>query len=140
MAISNSVNLDLSLAFPRAGVAFAIEARAQDGGADEGPSTFRVSVSDASTGRAVPLTGDASPQLADWVRGYTRWLARASEFVEDTQFVQPTQQVTKSARVIEQRQKTIGGCRGYRDVVAATHIVADRGPRTMFNAFVGLTG
>ena len=77
MAISNSVNLDLSLAFPRAGVAFAIEARAQDGGADEDPSTFRVSVSDASNGRAVPLTVDASPQLADWVRGYTRWLARA---------------------------------------------------------------
>ena len=77
MAISNSVNLDLSLAFPRAGVAFAIEARVQDGGADEDSSTFRVSVSDASNGRAVPLTVDASPQLADWVRGYTRWLARA---------------------------------------------------------------
>ena len=77
MAISNSVNLDLSLAFPRAGVAFAIEARVQDGGADEDSSTFRVKVSDASNGRAVPLTVDASPQLADWVRGYTRWLARA---------------------------------------------------------------
>ena len=23
------------------------------------------------------MTVDASPQLADWVRGYTRWLARA---------------------------------------------------------------
>ena len=77
MAISNSVNVDLSLAFPRAGVAFAIEARVQDGGADGDASTFRVSVSDASNGRAVPLTVDVSPQLADWVRGYTRWLARA---------------------------------------------------------------
>ncbi len=77
MAISSSVNVDLSLAFPRAGVAFAIEVRAQDGGVDEDPSTFRVSVSDASNGRAVPLKVDASPQLADWARGSTRWLARA---------------------------------------------------------------
>jgi hypothetical protein len=76
MAISNSVNLDLSLAFPRAGVAFAIEARVQNGGGDEA-STFRVSVSDASNGRVVPLSVDASPQLADWARGYSRWLARA---------------------------------------------------------------
>ena len=75
MAISNSVNLDLSFAFPAAGVAFAIEARVQNGG-DEA-STFRVSVSDASNGRAVPLRVDASPQLADWARGYSRWLARA---------------------------------------------------------------
>jgi len=74
MAISNSVNLDLSLAFPTAGVAFAIEARFRNGGE---ASTFRVNVSDASNGRAVPLRVEASPQLADWARGYSRWLARA---------------------------------------------------------------
>ena len=78
MAISNSVKVDLSLAFPRAGVVFAIEARTQDAGADEAPSTFRVSVSDASNGRAVHLRADTTPQLADWARGYTRWLVRAN--------------------------------------------------------------
>ena len=67
------VQLTVNLAFPRAGVAFAI--RVEDGESDA-PS-FSLRVTDASGKRAIPLTVEASPQLADWVRGYTRWLPRA---------------------------------------------------------------
>ena len=78
MAISNEVNVDLSLAFPKAGVVFAVGAQTEADGANGEHHSFRVSVVDVSDGRAVPLRVDASPQLADWVRGYTRWLVRAN--------------------------------------------------------------
>ena len=76
MVVSNEVNVELSLAFPRAGVAFAVGAQTHEGNGTR--SSFRVSVTDVSSGRDVPLRLDASPQLADWVRGYSRWLVRAN--------------------------------------------------------------
>ena len=72
---NDALTLDLSLAFPSAGVSFDIQVRQY--GAGGNPTSFRLTVSALSDGRPVPLRSDASPQLADWVRGYTRWLHRA---------------------------------------------------------------
>ena len=69
MASTSSVLTRVDLAFPEAGVSFDIEA-APD-------RSFRLTVRRVSDGAGVPFTSDASPQLADWVRGYTRWLRRA---------------------------------------------------------------
>ena len=38
---------------------------------------FRLTVTDLAGERNIPFTVAGSPQLADWVRGYTRWLVRA---------------------------------------------------------------
>ena len=72
MAITSGVQLNLNLAFPNAGIVFVIKA---DNGTS--PTTFHLSVNDTS-GNQVPFKVDACPPLADWVRGYTRWLRRAS--------------------------------------------------------------
>ncbi len=69
MSDTSDVRISLNLAFPQAGVVFDIEA---------GPDrSFRLTVRRVSDGGFVPFRSDASPQLADWVRGYTRWLRRA---------------------------------------------------------------
>lgn len=69
MASDFAVEISLRMAFPKAGVAFTIEAGR--GGA------FHLAVND-SGGRPVPLDPESSPQLADWARGYARWLYRAN--------------------------------------------------------------
>ena len=78
MVTDDKMSLDLSLAFPRAGVVFAIQVRKYSGDPGRSPASFRLSVLAASDGRPVLLRPEASPQLADWVRGYTRWLVRAN--------------------------------------------------------------
>jgi hypothetical protein len=72
MASDTATQINLSLAFPRAAVAFVIKVAGANG---QAPS-FHLHVTDTS-GNRVPLKADASPQLADWVRGYTRWLYRS---------------------------------------------------------------
>jgi hypothetical protein len=74
MASTSGVQANVNLAFPRAGVVFAIRVETPDGNAP----TFNLRVTDATGKRTIPFRVDASPQLADWVRGYTRWLRRAS--------------------------------------------------------------
>ncbi len=48
------------------------ESLASDSGA-----AFSLSALDANSGEPIPFTSESSPVLADWVRGYTRWLYRA---------------------------------------------------------------
>ena len=78
MATNSAVSIDLNLAFPRAGVAFNIKVETPEAASNSKPPSFHLSVTDAAAGRQIPFTVDASPQLADWVRGYTRWLVRAN--------------------------------------------------------------
>ena len=73
---TSDVQLNLNLAFPNAGVVFNISVDSPEGSNGSGAS-FRLNVTDATGGSAVPLRVDASPELADWVRGYSRWLVRA---------------------------------------------------------------
>ena len=73
MTDESTVQLTVNLAFPQAGVTFVIQVEDRESDA----LSFSLTVTDASSNEAIPLTVDASPQLADWVRGYTRWLARA---------------------------------------------------------------
>jgi len=92
MSSYSSTYLSVYLPFPKAEVAFRIRASSEE---SYGPSTFILSVhrwvadEDAPTSFAIgpttdergqdalPFTVDVSPCLADWVRGYTRWLVRA---------------------------------------------------------------
>ena len=72
MTVQNKIDLNLRLPFESAGVEFVIEAKDTDGG-----TTFGLTVESLESGDRVPFTSAASPVLADWVRGYTRWLFRA---------------------------------------------------------------
>ena len=73
---SSDVQLKHNLAFPTAGVVFNISVDSPEGSDGSGAS-FRLGVTEASGGSAVPFSVDSSPELADWVRGYSRWLVRA---------------------------------------------------------------
>ena len=70
---AQTIELNLRLPFQAAGVEFDI--RVESGEADSA-TVFSLSALD-STGTVIPFTSDSSPVLADWVRGYTRWLYRA---------------------------------------------------------------
>ena len=67
-----AIDLNLRLPFEAAGVQFDIRVGES---ADAGAS-FSLSALDSS-GTPIAFSSDASPVLADWVRGYTRWLYRA---------------------------------------------------------------
>ena len=75
MATSSNVQIKIDLPFPRAGVVFAIAVESPEG--KGGTPTFSLTARDAAGGGAVPFTLEACPPMADWVRGYTRWLRRA---------------------------------------------------------------
>ena len=72
MASDSITQINLNLAFPKAAIVFVIEVAGSNG---QAPS-LHLHVTDSS-GNKVPFKADASPHLADWVRGYTRWLYRA---------------------------------------------------------------
>ena len=72
MAISTATQVSVNLAFPAAGVVFNVNADPSDGG-----TVFRLSVTDISGDRDIAFRVDDSRVLADWVRGYSRWLIRA---------------------------------------------------------------
>ena len=69
----HTIDLNLRLPFEAAGVEFNIRVGESAAGAG---ASFSLSALD-SAGTPIPFTSDASPVLADWVRGYTRWLYRA---------------------------------------------------------------
>ncbi len=69
------MNLDLTLPFPAAGVRFELRVAAP---AERGSgASFSLVALAAGSDTPIPFESDASPVLADWVRGYTRWLYRA---------------------------------------------------------------
>lgn len=68
MATGTNIQIQLSLEFPKAGIGFDIQVQNQ---------TFELRVTNFQGTVPSPFTIDVSPELADWVRGYTRWLYRA---------------------------------------------------------------
>ena len=76
MTSATSPTANLNLSFPTAGITFNIAVEPPDG-ANRASPTFSLRVSDAATGQRLRLAIDVSPSLADWVRGYSRWLVRA---------------------------------------------------------------
>ena len=77
MATISQTEINISLAFPKAGVTFAIRCGAPEGGANGHPS-FNLAVLDSNGSRTLSFTESTSPQLADWIGGYSRWLRRAN--------------------------------------------------------------
>ncbi|MYE53662.1 MAG: hypothetical protein F4X34_00500 [Chloroflexi bacterium] len=92
MSSYSSTNLSVYLPFPKAEVAFRIRVSSDEANdpsefvlsvhkwvADEDvPTSFAIGYTTDERGQdALPFTVDVSPCLADWVRGYTRWLVRA---------------------------------------------------------------
>ena len=71
MTDTMKLNLNLSLPFERAGVEFRIQVADDDGGAN-----FSLTAACPETGDQLAFVSGVSPVLADWVRGYTRWLYR----------------------------------------------------------------
>ena len=70
---NDELNITINLPFPTAGVNFSLSMKSSDGSL----GAFSLNVSNLATGNAVPFTVASSPALADWVRGYSRWLYRA---------------------------------------------------------------
>ena len=67
------INIDMGLAFPKAGLLFNIGVISQTGY----PTLFRLLVTDIEQKRAIPFREYECPCLADWAPGYCRWLIRA---------------------------------------------------------------
>ena len=78
MTTPSATKANLDLSFPAAGVTFNIAVEPPLSGSNGSAPTFALNVSDSSTGQKLRLAVDVSPQLADWVRGYSRWLVRAN--------------------------------------------------------------
>ena len=72
MTTESRIDMNLSLAFPKAEIIFVIKIS----GETDDVSGFHLHVTDLS-GNAISFTRQASVPLADWVRGYTRWLYRS---------------------------------------------------------------
>ena len=72
MTVQDKIDLNLHLPFENAGIEFVIHVDETDVG-----TSFRLTAKSLGPGDHVPFTSAASPVLADWVRGYTRWLFRA---------------------------------------------------------------
>ncbi len=70
-----NLNLCLRLPFEKAGVEFNIEVN-ESGSPGSGPEFSLVALASGS-GDRLWFQSQVSPVLADWVRGYTRWLYRA---------------------------------------------------------------
>lgn len=92
MSNNSRANLSVYLPFPKAGVAFRIRVSSDEASgpsnfvlsahnwiADEDvPASFAIGPTTDERGQdALPFSADVSACLADWVRGYTRWLVRA---------------------------------------------------------------
>ena len=77
MACVPDVQINLDLDFPKAGITFSILVDPTIDGSDNDTPSFSLVVSRYEGGLDLPLTVDVSPQLADWARGYSRWLVRA---------------------------------------------------------------
>jgi hypothetical protein len=82
MTVQDKIDLKLRLPFQGAGIEFVIQI-----GESDNETSFVLTVESLGPGGRVPFTSAASPVLADWVRGYTRWLYRArvsAQYTEDS--------------------------------------------------------
>ncbi len=70
-----NLNLCLRLPFDGAGIEFNIEVN-ESGDSSSGPG-FTLVAQASGSGDRLAFQSQVSPVLADWVRGYTRWLYRA---------------------------------------------------------------
>ena len=70
-----NLNLCLRLPFDGAGIEFNIEVN-ESGDPSSGPG-FTLVAQASGSGDRLAFQSHVSPVLADWVRGYTRWLYRA---------------------------------------------------------------
>ncbi len=87
MASTDGLSINIALAFPNAGVKIHLSADSDSGDA----TAFGLRVTDASSGAPVAFTREASPEVADWVRGYSRWLYRTRvSATHDTQAISGT--------------------------------------------------
>ena len=75
MTTKSEINVNIALQFPKAGLTFEISVAPSSNGT--GAPRFALGVVDGDD-RRVPFTVDTCPPLADWVRGYSRWLRRAN--------------------------------------------------------------
>lgn len=77
MTDTSQIKLEMKLDFPNAGVSFSIAVTPPATTSNGQAATFSLKASDSSGQRSLPFNVETSPQLADWVRGYSRWLYRA---------------------------------------------------------------
>ena len=85
MTVQTKLNLCLRLPFDSAGVEFNIEVN--EAGSDSHGHSFSLVALDLQSGDRVQFASHASVVLADWVRGYTRWLYRAgiaAQYTDDS--------------------------------------------------------
>ena len=68
--------IQFTMPFPKADVSFVITCTDFD--SLEERAKFQIIVNSHSDQRRIKLLEDNSPQLADWAKGYARWLHRAS--------------------------------------------------------------
>ena len=106
MATRTNIQIQLSLEFPKAGICFDIQVRSR---------TFELRVTNSQGEVSSPFAVNVSPELADWVRGYTRWLHRArlqasnsencvnGEFVEGTSAEDILKATADACEMIHQR-------------------------------------
>ena len=78
MATSSETSININLAFPKAGVTFAVECAPPDKGSGNDSHSFKITANSTENSSALAFTEDTSPQLADWITGYARWLVRAN--------------------------------------------------------------
>ena len=67
--------IQMTLPFPKANVSFLV--RCSDIGSIQGTTPFTITVYSHIDRKPIKLLESDSPQLADWAKGYARWLHRA---------------------------------------------------------------
>ena len=77
MTTKATIDINVELPFHRAGIVFNVKAQSPAGAPEGQAPSFELSVVESSRGERVLFNVEVSPPLADWVRGYTRWLVRA---------------------------------------------------------------
>ena len=78
MATISETAININLAFPKAGVTFVVECIPPDTASGDDSHSFKITASSSEHSSELAFTEDTSPQLADWIKGYSRWLVRAN--------------------------------------------------------------
>ena len=78
MATISETAININLTFPKAGVTFVMECTPPDTASGDNSHSFKITASSAEHSSKLAVTEDTSPQLADWIKGYSRWLVRAN--------------------------------------------------------------
>ena len=78
MATISETAIKINLAFPKAGVTFVVECTPPDAASSNDSHSFKITANSSETSSALTFTEDTSTQLADWIKGYSRWLVRAN--------------------------------------------------------------